>query len=204
MKPINHESEEPIWLITKASDTGVGVWVGLGPTSEIARPVVLHSWRFLNVQINYGTTDKEALVIVNVLETYHYILAWSEFTTVTDHQPLTHLKTTHQPTQRQLRWKMLIAKFRAKIEYRPGKWNYLADALSCLYDGPDNHPVYLKDPTDTEHLSADQSSIYAFTSEELLPTMSDFEPITTINEQPELDIVAHSDCGSKCSQLNPR
>ena len=98
MKPINHESEKPIWLITDASDTGVGAWVGQGPTSDTARPAALHSQKFSNAQMNYGTTDKEALAIVDALETYHYILAGAEFTIVTDHQPLTHLKTTLHPT----------------------------------------------------------------------------------------------------------
>ena len=152
--------------------------------------------------MNYGTTDKEALAIVDALETFHYILAGAEFTIVTDHQPLTHLKTTRQPTQRQLRWKMFIGKFQAKIEYRPGRWNYLADALSRLYDGEDNNPLYIKDPTDTGDDTAEQPPVYAFTFEELLPTMSDFEPLTDAEGHHELDIGAHSECGSNCSQLN--
>ena len=43
MKPINHESGEPIWLITDVSDTGVGAWVGQGPTSDTVGPAALYS-----------------------------------------------------------------------------------------------------------------------------------------------------------------
>ena len=42
MKPIDHESALPIWLITDASDTGVGAWVGQGETADTARPAALH------------------------------------------------------------------------------------------------------------------------------------------------------------------
>ena len=138
---------------------------------------------------------------MDALETYHYILAGTEFTIVTDHQPLTHLKTTRHPTQRQLRWKMFIGKFRARIEYRPGKWNYLADALSRLYKGEENNPIYLTDPTNTDDDSSNQTPVYAFTSEEQLFTMSDFEPLTKPKDQAEYDIGAHSEYGSECSQL---
>jgi len=36
IRPINHESGVPIWLIMDASDTGVGAWVGQGETPETA------------------------------------------------------------------------------------------------------------------------------------------------------------------------
>jgi len=64
MKPIDHESALPIWLITDASDTAVRASVGQGETADTARPAALHSRQFSNAQMNYGTTDKEALAIV--------------------------------------------------------------------------------------------------------------------------------------------
>ena len=48
MKPIDHVSALPIWLITAASDTGVGLWVGQGETADTARPAALHSRKFSN------------------------------------------------------------------------------------------------------------------------------------------------------------
>jgi len=87
MKQIDHESALPIWLITDASDTGVGAWVGQGETADTATPAALHSRKFSNAQMNYGTTDKEALAIVDALTAFHHLLAGNEFTIVTDHQP---------------------------------------------------------------------------------------------------------------------
>ena len=129
MKPIDHESALPIWLITDASNRGVGAWVGQGETADTARPAALHSRKFTNAEMNYGTTDKEALAIIGVLTSFHQLLAGNEFTIVTDHQPLMYLKTSRTPTKNQLRWRGFIGQFRTKIVYRPGQWNYLADAL---------------------------------------------------------------------------
>jgi len=120
MKPIDHESALPIWLITNASDTGVGAWVGQGETADTVRPAALHSRKFSNAQRNYGTTDKEALAIVDALTAFYHLLAGNEFTIVTDHQPLMYLKTSRIPTKKQLRWRGYIGQFRTKIIYWPG------------------------------------------------------------------------------------
>jgi len=140
MKPIDQESTLPIWLITDASDTGVGAWVGLGETSHAARPAALHSRKFSNAQINYGTTDKEALAIVDALTAFYHLLAGKEFTIVTDDQALMYLKTSGTPTKEQLRWRGYRGQFRTKIIYSPGQWNYLAEALSRLYTEAKSYP----------------------------------------------------------------
>jgi len=102
-KLIDHESALPIWPITDASDTGVGAWVGQGETADTARPAALHSRKFSNAQMNYGTTDKEALAIVDALIAFHHLLAGNEFTIVTDHQPLMYLNISRISTKKQLR-----------------------------------------------------------------------------------------------------
>ena len=73
MKPIDHESALPIWLITDASDTGVGASVGQGETADTARPAALHRRKFSNAHMNYGTTDKEALAIIDALTSFHHL-----------------------------------------------------------------------------------------------------------------------------------
>jgi len=133
IRPINYESGVPIWLITDASDTGVGAWVGQNKTPETARPASLHSRKFTNTQMNYGTTDKEALGIMDALVAFDQLLAGHEFTIVTNHQHLRYLRTDRRPTRKQMRWRTHLAKHMAKIVYKPGATNYLADALSRLY-----------------------------------------------------------------------
>jgi len=116
MKPIDHESALPIWLITDASDTGVGAWVVQRETVDTARPAALHSRKFSNTQMNYGTTDKEALAIVDAVTAFHHLRAGNEFTIVTDDQPLMYLKTSRTPTKKQLRGRGYIGQFRTKSD----------------------------------------------------------------------------------------
>ena len=85
MKLIDYQSVLPIWLITDASDTGFGAWVGQGETANTARPAARHSKKFSNAQMNYGTTDKEVLVIVDTLTVFHHLLAGNKCTIDTDY-----------------------------------------------------------------------------------------------------------------------
>jgi len=80
IRSINHESGVPIWLITDGSDTGIAARVGQGETPETVRPASLYSRKFTNTQMNYGTTDKEALVIMDALVAFDHLLAGHEFT----------------------------------------------------------------------------------------------------------------------------
>jgi len=74
--------------------------------------------------MNYGTTDKEPLGIVDALTAFYHLLAGNEFTIVTDHQPLMYLKASRIPTKKHLRWRGYLGQFRTRIKYRPGQWNY--------------------------------------------------------------------------------
>ena len=191
INPIDHESALPIWPITNASDTGVGAWVGQGGTTDTARLAALYSRKFSNAQMNYGTTDKEALAIIDTLTSFHPLLAGNEFTIVRDHRPPMYLKTSRTPTKKQLRWREFLGQFRTKIVYRPGQWNYLADALSRLYTEDKNYPYTAQDSTQ-ENSQYDDSPPAHFI-ESSPAKMWRFEPL-------EVDYTNHcSDRNSDCS-----
>jgi len=141
--------------------------------------------------MNYGTTDKEALAIVDAITAFHHLLAGNEFTIVTDHQPLIYLKTSRAQTRKQLRWQGYIRQFRTKIIYRPGQWNHLADALSRLYTEDKSYPHTVQDPTQ-EDSENDTSPLTHFTESDP-EDMSRFE-VLEVNDNHN-----HSDCRSNCS-----
>jgi len=189
MKPVDYKSGVPMWLITDASLSGCGAWVGQGNRPETARPAALHSRKFTDAQHNYGTIHKDALAIIDGLSALNHILSHAEFTIITDHQPLTRHKGANELSGRRIRWGNLISTYTAKIVYRPGKWNYLADPLSRLHEEPDNNPHYAKDPTEEDQ--ADTTPIYAlFSRPQDLQTMSLYEP---------LQVFGHTECGSDYS-----
>jgi len=97
--------------------------VSQGKTSDTARPVELHSRKFSNAQMNYSTTDKEALARVDAVTAFYHLLAGEEFRIVTDYPPLMDLKISKTPVKKQLRWRGFIGQFRTKVIYRPGQWN---------------------------------------------------------------------------------
>jgi len=200
IKPIDHESALPIWLISDPSDTGVDAWVEQGETADTVRPAALHSRKLSNAQMNYGTTDKEALAIVDTLTAFHHLLAGNEFTIVTDHQRLIYIKTSRRLTKEHLRWRGYIGQFRTKIVYQPGQWNYLADTLSRLYTEDKSYPHTVQDPTQ-EDSEKDTSPLTHFTESDP-EEMSQFE-VLEVNYN-----YNHSDCSSTCgihrAALDPR
>src|SRR3989337_2423914 len=134
LRPINYKSGEPIFLFADASIVGTGSWVGQGPTPYEARPAMFHSRKFTNSQTNYTTTEQETLAIIEALRAFYHVLQGTFFTIVTDHEALQSMKTKTQLSRRQHRWLAYLNIFDYNIKYEPGSTNYLADALSRIYD----------------------------------------------------------------------
>src|ERR1700712_4769700 len=129
--------------------------------------------------------------MVVVLAAFHYLLAGNEFTIITDHQPLMYLKTSKTSTKKPLRGRGFIGQFRTKIIYRPGQWNYLAEALSRLYTEDKNYPHTVQDPTQAD--SEDANSTLTLST---IPNPEDTSRFNTL----DVDYTHnHSDCDSSCS-----
>ena len=85
----------------------------------------------------YSQLDKEALAIIFGVTKFHQYLFGREFTITTDHKPLTHLfhpkKSVPQMASARLeRWALTVGAYSYSLQYRPGKENANADALSRL------------------------------------------------------------------------
>lgn len=118
---------------TDASDGATGgVLHQLGDDGEW-HPVAFFS-KILNVhEINYEIHDKEMLAVVQGLKTWRAELQGLQqtpFTAITDHRALEFFSTKRVLNPRQMRWSQTMAGYNFKIEYRPGKENVIADALS--------------------------------------------------------------------------
>jgi len=60
----------------------------------------------------------------------HYLYGTRDINIYTDHQPLTFAVSDRNPNPKIKRWKAYIDDHNAKIHYKPGKDNHVADALS--------------------------------------------------------------------------
>jgi len=107
----------------------------------------MHHRKFSNAQMNYGTADKEALVIVDALTAFHHLMAGNQFMIVTYHQPPMYLMRSRTPTRNHPWWRGYIAQFRTRIIYLLGQWNYLTEALSHLNTEDKGYPPTMQDPS---------------------------------------------------------
>jgi len=82
-------------------------------------------------EINYATNERELLAIIWALaKLRHYLYAVKDINIFTDHQPLTFAVSESNPNAKIKRWKARIDESGARIFYKPGKENLVADALS--------------------------------------------------------------------------
>ena len=79
-------------------------------------------------EVNYTTSEKECLAIVNALERWAHYLAPKEFEVWSDHRALTSLVKTEKP--RLKRWKLRLTPFNFDLKWKAGRTMKDVDTLS--------------------------------------------------------------------------
>lgn len=115
-------------LTTDASNVGLG-----GVLSQEGHPICYISRTLNKPEMNYTTTEKELLAIVWAVKRLRQYLLGKKFTIQTDHQALKWLFNVKDPSSRLLRWRLKLEEYEYVIEYKKGKENQAADALSRLH-----------------------------------------------------------------------
>jgi hypothetical protein len=116
-------------VVTDASGFAIGAALcqdhgnGLQPCAFISRKMNDH-------ERNYPVHEQELLAIIHALREWRHYLHGSQFTVVTDHRSLQYIQTQPNLSARQVRWVEFLAQFDFVVQYRAGKDNYVADALS--------------------------------------------------------------------------
>lgn len=116
-------------LTTDASNYAIGSVLSQGPIGSDP-PIAFASRTLNNAEQNYSTTEKELLAIIWSVKHFRPYLFGRKFTIVTDHKPLTWLFNCKDPGSRLLRWRLKLSEYDYSIQYKPGKINSNADALS--------------------------------------------------------------------------
>jgi hypothetical protein len=126
------ELEGKFTLTTDASDKGLGAVLSQNDSKTDIEYVVAFASRTLQpAEINYSTTEKEALAVVwAITEKFQRYLHGRPFKLVTDHSALLAILTTREPTGRVGRWVDKLQRFDFTIEHKKGVENYVADAFS--------------------------------------------------------------------------
>lgn len=117
---------KPFELTTDASSLGLGAVL-----SQNGRPITMISRTLKQSEENYATNERELLAIVWALKKLrNYLYGAKCINIFTDHQPLSFAVSEKNTNAKIQRWKSFIEEHNAKISYKPGKENHVADALS--------------------------------------------------------------------------
>ena len=90
------------------------------------------SKKMISAETRYETHDGELLAIVGVFKTWrHYLEGCKhEVLVFTDHNNFRRFMDTKILSSRQVRWAQELSRYYFRIDYRQGKANAAADALS--------------------------------------------------------------------------
>ncbi|SGY55391.1 BQ5605_C006g04014 [Microbotryum silenes-dioicae] len=140
LKPIDHtDSADPLWVMTDASNVGIGAVLLQGQDWRKAHPVVYWSRQYISAEVNYPTHEQELLAVVDALRQWRVNLMGVHFHVLSDHESLKYLKTQENLSKRQARWVERLADYDFDITYIPGGENTVADAMS-RYSFPQGEP----------------------------------------------------------------
>jgi len=94
------------------------------------KPIAYASRTLTPAAQNYSTIEKELTAIVWACKHFRPCLLGRTFTIVTDQKPLTCMFNVKDPSSILMRWRLLLEEYDYSIEYKAGKRNVNADALS--------------------------------------------------------------------------
>ena len=89
--------------------------------------MAFYSTKLNSAQVNYSTTERELLSIVEALKEFHNILLGQQIKVYTDHKNLTYKQFN---TERIMRWSLISEEYVPERIYIQGNKNVIADALS--------------------------------------------------------------------------
>ncbi|KAL2943047.1 Transposon Tf2-9 polyprotein [Bienertia sinuspersici] len=112
-------------LHTDVSDFAIG-----GVLMQEGHPVAYESRKLNDTEKRYPVHDKEMTAIIHCLRIWRHYLLGSKFIIMTDNVATSYFQNQKKLSPKQARWQDFLAEFDYKMEYKPGKANVVADALS--------------------------------------------------------------------------
>lgn len=126
----------PFELHTDASQYGTGAVLyqrdESKPPQQQYTVIGYQSYTFSKAEINYCTTEKELLAVLQATRYFCTYLDGRPFKLCTDHQPVVSVLTSAELKGRLARWVSELQQLEMDVEYRPGSVLTDADALSRL------------------------------------------------------------------------
>ncbi|GKV33019.1 hypothetical protein SLEP1_g41575 [Rubroshorea leprosula] len=115
----------PFEMHADASDLAIG-----GVLMQDGHPIAFESRKLNDTERRYPVHDKEMTAIVHCLRVWRHYLLGSRFVIKTDNVATSYFQRQKKLTPKQARWQDFLAEFDYVMEYKPGRANVVADALS--------------------------------------------------------------------------
>nr|GFC60058.1 hypothetical protein CTI12_AA187700 [Tanacetum cinerariifolium] len=115
----------PFELYTDASDFAIG-----GVLMQDGHWIAFESRKLNETERKYTVQEKEMTAVVHCLRIWRHYLLGSRFVIKTDNIAMSYFQTQKKLSPKQARWQDFLAEFDYQLEYKSGKANVVADALS--------------------------------------------------------------------------
>ena len=129
LKPVDFNRNEPVWVITDGSWTGIGAMYGQGESWGTCQPAGFLSKKFTSAQHNYCMHEHKTLAVLDALMKGEDKLLGRKFTVVADHKGLEYSMTQPNLWPRQTRWWEYLSCFNYNTIHVDGMWNQVADSF---------------------------------------------------------------------------
>lgn len=110
---------------TDAFDFAIG-----GVLMQEGHPIAFESRKLNDAERRYTVQEKEMTAVVHCLRTWRHYLLGAPFVVKTDNVATSYSQFQKKLSPKQARWQDFLAEFDYSLEYKPGKANVVADALS--------------------------------------------------------------------------
>ncbi len=139
--------ELPYILTTDASDQALSYVLSQKDSNGHERPICYGGRGIRKSELIYPPHEKEVLAVLEGVRTFHVYLTCQRFTIVTDNMAVSYIKSLKLDKGRLARYAMQLQSYDYEIIHRPGKSNWVADALSREtlapeLDTPVTHETY--------------------------------------------------------------
>ena len=126
---------KPFIIRSDASRSGIGGVIIQKDDNGVEKPIHYVSRALRKAEVNYSVTDLEGTAALYCIKKFkHYILGNNLVTSlVTDHKPLVGICNNTEPSNnRHLKWVTTLSALQVKVQFKEGRKNVIADALSRM------------------------------------------------------------------------
>jgi hypothetical protein len=128
-------------ISTDASKVGIGAVLSQVGHDGVECPIFICSRTTSPAESRYATTALECLAVVYYIEVFKFYVGGSTLKVRTDHRALQWLFSSKR-TSMYLRWILRLQPYNFEVEYRPGKFNHVPDAVSRSPTPTDPNEIY--------------------------------------------------------------